>query len=222
MKPSRCAVLCSIAFSFAAGAAGCARPAPKGPDASRAAPSPRFESSVPEASPAQRRAQAAWCAYLEALYQRATADGSKWRQLDQCNAELSTASPEMLERTAACSQKALEGFPGDPFTAEYAAEVKRCGTKVLQDLALSASDLEPYVALACQRGQGCAASDPAECRAELSAKLGAKLGRAVGALNAESRIALRQCLQAAGCQDGETRLTGCLEPILDRLLWTPE
>src|SRR5689334_24348237 len=54
---------------------------------------------------------------------------------DVCSSDLeqrSSARPELLERTAACSRQALEGFPGDPFTVEYAMEVKRCGADAIE------------------------------------------------------------------------------------------
>jgi hypothetical protein len=225
MKPTRRALLCSIVAISTSGAwaFGCARPATRPPAAPRAEPRALFESSVPAApaaSSAQRRAQQSWCAYLEALYRRAMGDGARWRQAEECNADASSAAPEMLERTAACAQRALEGFDGDPFTPEYAAEVKQCGTTVLDALALAPADVEPYVALVCQRDPSCG-QEPPGCRSEVTARFGARLGRALGALNAESRVTVRQCLEASICQDADARISGCIEPVLDRLLWTP-
>jgi hypothetical protein len=44
----------------------------------------------------------------------------------------------------------------------------------------------------------------------------------VGTLNDPSRARLRACLDSVGCEVplGE-RITGCLEPIMDKLLWLP-
>jgi hypothetical protein len=187
-----------------------------------AAPTPPFESSVQEATQAQTRAQHAWCSYLEALYHRAVKDGSTWDQLRKCNTETSNASPEILERTAACSRKALDDFRGDPFTDAYAAEVKRCGTAALETTALDPDEVEPYLALACQRAAACGNGSLAECQAELTSRLGHRLCLAIGALNGPSRIGVRHCLQNASCASGEDVLSSCLDPVLDKLLWTPD
>ena len=211
----------SFALSVALGAAAvaCSRPARVAPQPA-AKPSPAFESMEPVAD-AQRHAQRTWCAYLDALYHRATQDGTSWGQLDRCNTEASTASPEMLERTAACSQLALQQFTGDPFTEAYASEVKQCGATVVEAMALPTTDVEPYVTLACQRASTCGQATIEGCRSEVTERLGKRLGRALGAVNAESRIALRQCLQTAACKAVDDQISDCLDPILDRLLWTP-
>jgi hypothetical protein len=227
MLTSRAAVRSLAALAtLGAVALGCSRGAPPAhpstTTAARVPPrTPVFESSVP-AVEAQRRAQRVWCTYLDALYHRATRDGTKWSQLERCNIETSTASPELLERTAACSQQALDGFDGDPFTPEYAAEVKRCGATVLEAMALTTEDLEPIVSLACQQAPACGQGEVDGCRSDVTTRLGKRLGRAVGALNGESRIALRRCLRATACQSVDDRIASCLEPMLDRLLWTPD
>ena len=225
MKPLLRSLAAIAPVIAAAVAPGCARPAatraPATPSLDTSRPRGVFESSVPPTTSAQQRAQGAWCAYLEALYQRATGDGSPWRQAAQCNADTSSAAPEMLERTAACAREALEGFDGDPFTPEYAAQVKRCGTIVLETMALTTADLEPYVALVCQRGPGCDEPETPSCRTDVAQRLGPRLGRALGALNAESRVNVRRCLAASRCEAVEARIDRCLEPVLDRLLWTP-
>ena len=170
----------------------------------------------------RRRAQRTWCGYLEALYHRATTDGSAWAERARCDADTSaTASPEMLERTAGCSQKALDAFQGDPFDGDgYAAEVKRCGAEVVDAMTLPEADVEPYAVLACARASTCGAEgDP--CQGEGATELRSRLGRALGVLNPESRIALRRCLQTVECQDAGKEVSVCLEPILDRLFWTP-
>ena len=180
MTCHRAAILSLIAC-VAPIAAACSTAAP--PAAAPAAPAatPTFESMVTTPVQAQRQAQHAWCAYLDALYHRATQDGSAWAQLARCNDETSTASPEMVERTVACSQAALEGFTGDPFTGAYAGEVKRCGASVVDALALPPGDVDPYVAALCDRAASCGATDVAGCRAEIGRRLGKRLGRSLGA-----------------------------------------
>jgi hypothetical protein len=228
MKPVRAigAGSCIAAFAaIAASASGCSHHAAKVSAPKQGAavlPVPPFESKSPTASEAQVRAQRAWCAYLEALYHRATRNNASWEQLDRCNAELSTASPEMLERTAACSRKALDDFGGDPFTDAYAAEVKRCGAAALEAMALDVGEVEPYVALACRRAATCGKGDVAECQADLMSRFGHRLCLAIGALNAPSRISVRRCLQTAACGSAEDDLSTCLDPMLDKLLWTPD
>jgi hypothetical protein len=227
MKPRRRAaapLLAVLWMASGAAAPGCARHAPATPPPAsipRPAPSPPFESRMPGVRSSQARAQHQWCAYLDALYHRATQDGTSWEQLERCNAETSTAAPEMLERTAACSQQALDGFSGDPFTEVYAAQVKRCGSTVLEAMALPAGEVEPYVVTLCERVASCGGAAVEECRSDVGGRMGQRLGRALGAINAESRIALRQCLQTAACQEVTEQVAGCLEPILDHLLWTP-
>jgi hypothetical protein len=227
MKPVRAvgAGLCVTTFVvLGASALGCSHPAttPAASPKKSQAPTPPFESSMPEPAQAQVRAQHAWCAYLEALYHRAVMNGSAWDQLNKCNTEGSNASPEILERTAACSQKALDDFSGDPFTDAYAAEVKRCGTAALEATALEPDAVEPYITLACQRASACGKETLAECQTELTARLGHRLGLAIGALNGQSRIAVRRCLQTAACAGAEDQLSTCLDPLLDKLLWTPD
>jgi hypothetical protein len=222
MLTARAAVRYFAAISTALGAValGCSRAATQPQPSSPPARSPVFESSTPVVE-AQRRAQRAWCEYLDALYHRATRDGTKWAQHERCNTETSTA-PELLERTAACSQQALDGFDGDPFTEAYAAAVKRCGATALEAMALSPDELEPFVSLACKQAPACGQGEVEGCRSDVTTRLGKRLGRAVGALNGESRIALRRCLQSSECQSVDDRISGCLEPMLDRLLWTPD
>jgi hypothetical protein len=225
MKLRRRAVVASFAalsMGLAAASAGCARKAPAAPEviARTPSPSPPFESMTPEPAWVQRRAQRTWCGYLEALYHRATMDGSKWADRGRCDADEPTASPEMLERTADCSQQALDAFHGDPFSDGYAAEVKRCGVTVLDAMTLPDADAEPYATLVCARASACGA-DGDHCRGEGALQLRRRLGRALGALNAESRLAFGRCLQTTTCQEVGAQVSSCLEPILDHLLWTP-
>ncbi len=226
VPPTRAAALASIFALSAAVAAGCggaAKPAPpQTAKAPKAARSPTFESRESTASPEAQGAQLAWCNYLEALYRRATAHGDAWDQRDACLRHTSSATPEMLQRTAACSQQALEGFSGDPFTPAYAAAVRRCGTDIIEALTVPTAELDPYITTLCERASSCGPSDAVACRAEVGERYGKKLGRAVGILNDDSRIELRRCLQNAACGDMTDQISTCLEPLLDRLLWTPE
>jgi hypothetical protein len=189
------------------------------------AASPAFESNVAdpvgEGAPAQTKAQQSWCAYLEALYQRASGDGTRWSKLGECLAEGSTASVGMLERTAACSHKALDGFAGDPFTDAYAQEVRRCGAEALEATALSEQELEPFTSALCRRAVACGTAEYAPCLADFDGSLGSKLRRAIGAINVESRARLRACLEASACEGVASQMSSCLEPIMDRLLWLP-
>jgi hypothetical protein len=210
-------------------AAGCAPPAPAAScavaavppvvvaPASRPAPAPATGDETPE-----RRAQRAWCGYLDVLFRRASRDDTPWPHREACLAQTSNAAPRMLEHTASCSQHALDGFAGDPLTPAYAALVKRCGVEALDATALAPAELSPFVDVVCQRAQACDGTPYADCRAAIASPLGARLGRAIGALNDESRARLRVCLGAVGCevQLGD-RLAGCLEPIMDKLLWLP-
>jgi hypothetical protein len=170
---------------------------------------------------AQADAQKAWCHYLDVLYARATQGKSRWSKLEQCQRTVSSASPKMLKQTADCSLRALERFDGDPFSDAYAAEVGRCGTEAIEALTMSRVEIAPYVATICTRASTCGDVGVDECRSNLETKLGVPLGRAIGALNTRSRGELKACLKAASCQDVGAQIAGCLEPIMDRLLWTP-
>jgi hypothetical protein len=184
--------------------------------------SPTFESSAPDGAPAaQTQAQQTWCAYLEALYRRASGDGSPWAKLGDCLAEGSTASARMLERTAECSHKALDGFAGDPLSDAYAQEVRHCGAAALEEAALSQEELEPFASVLCRRAVVCGTADYAPCLQVFEGPLGGKLRRAIGAINVESRARLRTCLEAAECGEVASQISGCLEPIMDRLIWLP-
>jgi hypothetical protein len=235
MKPTRAVPLSSFstvwtalgALALACSGAAChAHTAPAG-ERVGTAPSPPFESSVPPSVKPEpplapeRRAQRAWCSYLDALYRRAAADGSAWSDLAPCIAATSTAAPELLEKTAECSRVALEGFAGDPFTDAYAAEVKRCGTIALEAAALSPAEVTPYVSVMCQRAVSCGRAEPGDCLTEVSVQLGPRLGRALGALNEPSRLALRRCLRTVECESPEEQLSTCIDPMLDHLLWMP-
>jgi hypothetical protein len=232
MKPARALVVSSAALWTVLGLAalGCShraslppRSAPKNQPPETTAPP--FESSVPtpevEGDSEQRHAQHAWCGYLEALYHRATRDGTAWSDLEKCNAATATATPAMLERTASCARQALDTFSGDPFSDAYAAEVKRCGVSTLDALALTPAELDPYVALVCERGSGRLLHDPSGCRTDVTVRLGHKMARALGSINTESRSSFRECIRASHTEDVEDRISECLDPILEKLLWTP-
>ncbi len=205
--------------------AGCSHAPPAATPPRPAAPAPRVEAPRGEAPAdvgAQRRAQRTWCGYLDELYQRASKDGSPWPRRDECLAHSSNASPEMLERTATCSQKALQSFSGDPLTPEYAALVKRCGSEALDSVALKPTEIDSFLEIVCRRAETCDQTPYTECRAALAPRVAARLGRTIGALNHESRARLRECLGTVGCEVpiGD-RLSGCIEPIMDKLLWLP-
>lgn len=207
-------------------ASSCASPAspPRAP-AIAAAGTARADASArvadaPRSAPA--RAQRSWCGYLERLYQRATEKSAPWPRHAECLEQRSNASAEMLERTATCADRALTAFTGDPISAEYAAEVRRCGSEALDALALGPAALEPFLEAICRRAQTCDGAPYDDCRAGLAPPVAARLGRAIGALGDASRARLLTCIGASECSDtmGE-RLTGCLEPIMERLLWLP-
>jgi hypothetical protein len=170
---------------------------------------------------AQRDAQGAWCKYLEALYLRAAQGAKSWPRFQQCTQVTTMASPEMLQRTAQCSLKALKQFKGDPFTAEYAAEVSRCGAEALDAIVVTETDLAPFVAAICGRAATCGSVEYGECRESLEAGLGPHLERAIGAINRRGRSQLRACFKAATCEELPSQITACLEPIMDSLLWLP-
>lgn len=166
-------------------------------------------------------AQRAWCSYLQALYLRAAEGATRWPRFEQCTEATTMAAPKMLRATADCSLRALQQFQGDPFTAEYAAEVSRCGVQAIEMSTAPVSDLAPFVAALCGRVASCEEIDYAECRQTLEAGLGEPLTRAVGAMNHLGRAQLRTCLGAVRCEDIGDQITACIEPIMDNLLWLP-
>ncbi|MFT3766726.1 MAG: hypothetical protein QM820_14610 [Minicystis sp.] len=211
-------------------AVGCGHNEAAPPARAPVAPAPRA-AQAPAASPvleeipgetAEHHAQRAWCSYLDALFQRATTNRGVWPRRAECIAATSNASPAMLEHTASCSQKALDEFKGDPLTPEYAALVRRCGVEALDAGALSFEALDPYLEIVCRRAETCDQTPYKECRAGLAPRVASRLGRAIGAINEASRTRLRACLDTVGCEVpiGD-RLSGCIEPIMDKLLWLP-
>ncbi len=175
-----------------------------------------------EEEEAQRSAQHVWCKYLEALFLRSTDGSTTWPRLAQCEVVRTPAAPAMLQRTAECSMIALQKFEGDPFTAEYAAEVTRCGRESLDATTMSASDLAPFVKVICARAVACGTASEIECQQAIDETLGPNLRRAIGAINKRGRAELRACLDSAACDATSEQITGCLTPIMDRLLWLPE
>lgn len=171
---------------------------------------------------AQGAAQRSWCKYLEALYLRATEGATTWPRLSQCVVVRTPAAPTMLQRTAECSMAELGKFEGDPFTPAYAASVTRCGRESLDATTMPTSDLAPFVKSICARAAACGSAPDAECREALADTLAPSLCRAVGAINERGRAELRACLDSAACDAVSEQITGCLTPIMDRLLWLPE
>lgn len=190
---------------------------PKQAQAPKAQPAAQARSEAT----AQADAQRSWCSYLEALYLRAAPDAKHWPKLGQCMQAQTMASPEMLKRTAECSRAALEKFEGDPFTSEYAAEVSRCGAAALDAVSLGEAEIGPYVAAICSRMASCGESSYEDCREGLQEGLGPHLERALGAMNRRGRNAFQVCLKRMTCGDLGTQVVGCLEPIMDDLLWLP-
>ena len=178
--------------------------------------------SPTEDEDAQRAAQHVWCKYLEALFLRSTDGARTWPRLAQCEVVRTPAAPKMLSRTAECSMAALQKFEGDPFTPEYAAEVTRCGRESLDATTISENDLAPFVAAACARAVACGSASEIDCRLGLAETLGSNLRRAIGAINPRGRAELRACLDSAACDATSEQISGCLTPIMDRLLWLPE
>jgi hypothetical protein len=185
-------------------------------------PTAAASASAPEDEDAQRTAQHVWCKYLEALFLRSTDGAKAWPRLAQCEVVRTPAAPKMLQRTAECSMAALLKFEGDPFTPEYAAEVTRCGRESLDATTMSMGELAPFVKVVCTRAVACGTATPLECHSAVDEALGPSLRRAIGAINPRGRAELRACLDSAACDAISEQITGCLTPIMDRLLWLPE
>lgn len=183
---------------------------------------PAAATSTPEDEDTQRTAQHVWCKYLEALFLRSTDSAKTWPRLAQCEVVRTPAAPKMLQHTAECSMTALQKFEGDPFTPEYAAEVTRCGRESLDATTMSASDLAPFVKVVCTRAVACGTATETECHEAVDEALGPSLRRAIGAINGRGRAELRACLDSAACDAMSEQISGCLTPIMDRLLWLPE
>jgi hypothetical protein len=135
---------------------------------------------------------------------------------------LAPASPEVLTQTAECALHALNTFEGDPFTAAYAGEVSRCGVAALNAAAARSVEIEPFVGAICSRAVACGEATDLECRESFSPVLVLNLERAIGAMNRGGREQLRACLRATSCEALQGRISTCLEPILDQLLWLPD
>jgi len=221
------ALAASALAAAAALAAGCNGSTPRDAAAPAGAPAARAAAATPEQQGEEaeardlRDAQRAWCSYLQALYLRADDTATSWPRYQQCAEATTMASPAMLRETADCSLLALQRFQGDPFTAEYAAEVSRCGVEAIEHATMSEADLAPFVTAICGRISSCEHIDPAECRQRLEAGLAPHLMRAIGSMNRRGRAQLRGCLSAVPCQDISEQISACIEPIMDDLLWLP-
>jgi hypothetical protein len=218
---ARALFACCLTAALAAGCGGSAPRAAAPARASSGAPATTTEESAEVEAREQIGAQRAWCSYLQALYLRAAEGATSWPRFQQCTEATTMASPKMLRQTADCSLRALQRFQGDPFTAEYAAQVSQCGVQAVEMSTAPASDLAPYVAAICGRVTSCQDISYAECRQSLEAGLGEHLTRAVGAMNQRGRTQLRACLGAVRCEDIGDQVTACIEPIIDNLLWLP-
>jgi hypothetical protein len=206
---------------LSAGCSSTPKSQPKQAEARAAKKTPEGNKAAVAESTAQKAAQREWCTYLEALYMRAVEGAGEWPKRAECMSASTLAAPEMLQRTARCSREALDRFEGDPFTSEYAAEVSRCGAEAIDSVEASNAELTPFVAAICGRMSACGDASYAECRDSLEAGLGPHLERAVGAMNGKGRAAFRVCLSRLQCGDLGNQLVGCLEPIMDGLLWLP-
>lgn len=210
-----------IAAAAVAGCGAAARPAKAPPPPQPKVETPRVAEARSSAG-AQAEAQRAWCGYLDALFRRASNDAHPWPHREACLAATSTASPAMLVRTAECSRRALDTFDGDPLTPAYAAMVRRCGVEALDAGALDAAGLDPFLDAVCRRAAACDGTPYDVCRGAMPPHALGKLGRAIGAINEPSRARLHVCLNAVGCEVPlEDRLSGCLDPIMEKLLWLP-
>lgn len=218
-------------------AEGCSSPAASGPKAPAQSGLSNAEKTALAEASEEKDAQRVWCEYLEALYQRAMAsaddDSGKrpaahadkpeaaWPSLGECLGARTMASPEMLRRTAKCSRAALEKFDGDPFTREYAAAVSQCGAQALDAVEASGPEVVPFVTAICGRMVSCGDVTFDACKDDLSKGIGPHLERAVGAMNKRGREALEVCLRGISCGDVGSQVVGCLQPIMDGLLWLP-
>jgi hypothetical protein len=211
-----------VVLAFLVGCGG-SEPSPKTPAKATAVgpAAPSAQQNAAAEAVAQRDAQAAWCGYLEALYLRAAEGATSWPRKDQCTEVTTMASPKMLKRAATCSMEALRTYPGDPFTPEYAAEVSRCGAEALDAIVVTQTDLAPFVATLCGRLTTCGDLDYGECREALTSGLGPQLERSIGAMNTQGRTQLQACLKTVSCEEVGGQIAGCLEPIMDALLWLP-
>lgn len=206
-----------------AGCAGSSTKAVRTPAKGASAPNAKGRAAPVEPEVlTEQDGQRLWCGYLQQLYKRADQNAAAWPRYAECIQVKTTASPKLLKQTAECSQKALDAFVGDPFTAAYAAEVSRCGTSALEATVASKAEIEPFIADLCARAVACGQFDPAQCRASFSGSLEVSLQRAVGAMNRTGREEFHACLRTSTCEDLKGRVPACLEPIMDRLLWLPD
>lgn len=195
----------------------------KGPAAAAPPQAERTKAAAARSADPQVRAQLAWCRYLEALYLRAEDGASSWPRFAECVSVRTVAAPELLVSAAECSTRELQTFAGSPFSPEYALAVGRCGRDAFDASArnVKPADIEQVVAAACDRAATCEALDGVACRAAVHEALGSRLERTVGALNETGRERLRACLRVSRCGDLGGQITGCVEPLLDELLWLP-
>ena len=188
----------------------------------------------------QRQAQRAWCNYLDELWVRTahapTADPAldvpgaamprevprHWPRFEQCLEVTTTASPVLLRKTADCSLAALRRVQGDPFTPAHAAEVSRCGAEAIQGMQVSKSELEPFVSTICTQVSSCGEIGMMECSTGLREQFGPDLERAVGAINSRGRTELKACLKGVPCRGAGGHIAGCLEPLMENLIWLPD
>jgi len=226
--PKKIARLASLAsgavMSCALLAFGCAPPAKEpapAKDAAALAPLAARQLARLKEARELRDGRVAWCSYLDSLYRRGQGTPSRWLDFDECVTTPTTASGAMLKATAACSMDALQNFDGNPFTKpEYGELAGVCGAVALDRSSSTGEELAHLTSTICARANACGISRPGSCELKVESTLGTHLDRVLGALNSKAKGELRRCISHSGCGDIGDNITACLEPIMDRLLYS--
>jgi hypothetical protein len=195
------------------------------PRADRAGAADRGDSrdvAVSVEAAALREGRNAWCSYLQALYVRIRG-ASTWPRFEECAKASTTASAPMMKNTAECSMRVLKDFPGDPGSAEFAALATKCVAEALDRGRVGDRELSSFVGANCGRAAACGEINQGAvgaCELALTLRAGNDLQAVIGAISTPARGELHSCLASSSCRDSD-RMTSCLVPILDRLLWLP-
>ncbi len=160
----------------------------------------------------------AWCSYLQELYRRGQGDAN-WPGFDACMRTATTGSAEVAKVAAECSMRVLDGFGGSPFSEEYANRAGLCGSEAIERSSADARDVDRLALAICVHADACGAAPPA-CRLRVETAMGPQLTRVVGALNRPARRELARCITRTSCGEIADDVTGCLEPLMDRLLYS--
>jgi hypothetical protein len=116
---------------------------------------------------------------------------------------------------------ALTTFEGNPFTKpEYAEIAGMCGAVALDSSSSTEQELAHLTSAICSQATACGVSTRNACAYRVEASLGTHLEKVLGALNSNARSELSRCISHASCGDVAENITGCLEPIMDRLMYT--